>query len=106
MGLKRLGAADLAASTETLLYSVPPSHEVFAAVNLCNRSSEPRSVRLAITLNTTPTVADWLEFGVELQPGETLLREGITLEASGRIYAWASGIDVAAVAYGNEGDAT
>lgn len=104
MALKRLAAFDLAATTDTLAYTVPGAVEAFLAVNLCNRSIEVRSVRIALTVSATPTNADWIEYGVELAPGETLLREGITLQAAGRVYVWASGADVSAVLYGNEGD--
>jgi hypothetical protein len=105
MALKRLAAFDLAATTETLAYTVPSSKEAFLAVNLVNRSTENRTVRIALTVAATPTDADWIEYGLELASGEALLREGLTLEATGRVYVWASGLDVAAVLYGNEGDA-
>lgn len=104
MALKRLAAADLAATTDTLAYTVPAAKEAFLAINLCNRSTEARTVRVALTGAGTPTSADWIEYGMELAPGETLLREGVTLEADARVYVWASGLDVSAVLYGNEGD--
>jgi hypothetical protein len=59
-------------------------------------------VRLALTASSTPADTDWLEYDVQLTAGDVpLLREGIGMMAGNRLYAWASGIGVSVVVYGN-----
>src|SRR3990167_1212541 len=96
----RLGAADLAATTETLLYTCPASTKAFVSVNLCARSGSP-TVRIAIADNGAAADADWIEYDYAISAGSTpLVREGIILTATDRIYVWASATGVSAVIYG------
>lgn len=98
----RLGAADMAATTNTLLYTCPASTKAFVSVNVCALSGSP-TVRIAIADNGTPAAEDWIEYDYQISAGGIpLVREGIILKATDRIYVWSSAINVTAVVYGQE----
>lgn len=98
----RLGAFDLAATTETLLYTCPASTKAFVSVNMCARSGTP-TVRLALADNGVPAAEDWLEYDFSLSAGSIpLVREGIILKATDRLYGYASATGVSVVVYGQE----
>ena len=98
----RLGAADLAAATNTLVYECPAGMEAFVTLNACARSGTP-TLRVALADNGAPANEDWIEYDLQLQAGGIpLLREGIIMKATDRLYVWASATGVSAVAYGKE----
>lgn len=97
-----LGHIDCAATTNELLYTCPASTEAFVNVNICARSGTP-TVRLAISDNGTPANEDWLEYDYPITAGGLpLLREGIYMKATDRLYVWSSATGVSANAYGKE----
>lgn len=99
---KRLGAADLAATTNTTLYTVPADTQAVASVSLCNRSATPQTVRLALSASDTPTAAEWLEYDTPVPAGGVLERTGIAMDDGKKIVVYAGGTGVSAVAYGME----
>lgn len=104
MSWKKLGAADLAATTNTTVYTVGASTEAIVAVNVVNRNGAgtTRTVRLAVAEGDTPGDEDWIEYDFELDGSDVLERTGIHLAATERIVAYASGVDVSVVIWGNE----
>jgi hypothetical protein len=97
-----LGQLDCAATTNELLYECPASTEAFVAVNIVARSGS-KTVRLALAPNTTPADSSWLEYDFPIGAGGTpLLREGIYMKATDRLYVWSSATGVSANAYGKE----
>lgn len=104
MSWKKLGAADLAATTNTSVYTVPASTEAIVNVNIVNRNAAgtTRTVRLAIAESGTPGDEDWIEYDLELDGSGVLERTGIHLAATEVIVAYASDTGVSVVAYGNE----
>lgn len=97
-----LGVANLSATTNTTIYTVPASTFSVVTVSLCNRSSGTISVRMATSASGSPTSAEWIEFGTQILANGVLERSGIVLDAGKNIVVWASAIDVSAVAYGIE----
>ena len=98
----RLGAADLAATTDTLIYTCPASTVAMVCVNLVSRGGT-QTVRLAIGAGAPPTNADYLEYEYPITSGGApLLREGLILAATDRIYVRASAVNVSCVCYGKE----
>lgn len=99
-----LAAADLAADTDTLVYTLPVGKKASVNVSFCART-QAAQVRLAVTSGGAPADADWFEYDVSLAANGVLERTQIWLEASERIYARASETGVSVVVYGPVEDA-
>jgi hypothetical protein len=102
MATGRLGAADLSATTNTILYTCPASTFAIANVSICNRNATSVTVRLALASSATPGGSEWLEFGVTIPANSVLERTGLVVDASKVLVVWASTTSVNAVAYGIE----
>jgi hypothetical protein len=102
MATGRLGTADLAAATDTSLYTVPNDTFTVASVSLLNRGNATREVRLAVCDTATAEADEYLEYGALLGAGDVLERTGIVIDAGKQIVVWASDVNVTAVAFGIE----
>lgn len=99
---KRLGAADLAATTNTTLYTAPALTQAVATVGLCNRNGSAQTVRLALAAADTPTASEWLEYDFSVPANGVLERTGIALDAGKKLVVYAGGAGISAVAFGME----
>lgn len=97
-----LGTADLAAATNTSLYTVPASTFSVVTVNLVNRGATATTVRIAISNSGTPADSDYIEYDVSVTPKGVLERTGIVMQAGKVLVVRASAIGVSAVTYGIE----
>lgn len=98
MAYGRLAAVDLSAATNNLVYTA--SAETFATLNVCSRSGTC-TVRVAIADNGTPAAEDWIEYDVALTAGGVpLVREGLYLQSTDRIYVYTDSANAAAVVWG------
>jgi len=61
-----LGTEDLSATSETVVYTVPNETFSVVSINVTNRNTQARDIRLAIAASDTPTNAEWIEFDSEL----------------------------------------
>lgn len=102
MATGRLGAADLAASTLTSLYSVPVDTFTVVSLSLCNRGNQAVNVRVAVASSSTPTNAEWIEYDTEVLGKGVLERTGIVMDAGKVLVVWANAVNVSAVAFGIE----
>lgn len=103
MATGRLGTADLAATTDTTLYTCPSNTFAVVTVSLCNRNaSTARSIRVAICDTSTPGNDEYLEYDAELVAKGVLERTGLVLDAGKLLVVRSSGVDVTAVCYGIE----
>lgn len=100
----RLGAADLAATTNTVVYTCPTSTFSVVAVNVLNRTTSAVSVRLAISTGASPGNAEYIEYDIELPSNGVLERSGIVLSANQTLVAYASGTGISVNVYGIETD--
>ncbi len=102
MATGRLGASDLAATTLTTVYTCPSDKFTVASISVCNRGTQPTTIRLAIADLSTPTLAEYIEFDTELLPKNVLERTGIMLSANQKLVIRSSTATVSAVAFGIE----
>ena len=98
----RLGTADLAANTNTTVYTVPAANFAVVTLSMCNRSTTQRSIRVAVAAADTPTPGEYIEYDTSLVGNGTLERTGIVLAAGQKIVVFANSVDVSAVVYGLE----
>jgi hypothetical protein len=102
MATGRLGIADLAAVTNTTVYTVPATTFTVATLSICNRSASAVTVRVAIASAATPANSEFIEFDVQILAKGVLERTGIVMDAGKLLVVRSSSIDVSAVVYGIE----
>ena len=103
MATGRLGTNDIAATTNTTVYTCPASTFAVVTVSLCNRNATTaRDIRIAVATSGTPSDAEYIEYDASLLAKGVLERTGLVLAAGQRIVVYASATDVSAVVYGIE----
>lgn len=78
MASGRLGKANLAASVDTDVYTVPASMVATCNVAFCNRGADPVTVRLAVRSGAIGN-ADYLEYDTLVPANGVLERTGIVV---------------------------
>jgi len=96
-----LGKADLAANTDTSLYTVPDDTVATVNLNLCNRSAAAVSVRIAVRAGAL-TDTDYLEYDSVIPPRGLLERTGLAMSAGETLTVRANGNGISARAHGFE----
>jgi len=102
MATGRLGVADLAAATNTTLYTVPASTFAVVTVSVCNRGASPANIRIAVASAASPADSEYLEFDVQLSAKGVLERTGIVMDTGKLLVVRSSAVSVNAVVYGIE----
>lgn len=97
-----LGANDLAVTTNTTVYTVPADTFAVVTVNITNRNSQSRNIRIATADDDTPTNAEWIEFDTEILGNGVIERSGIVLNEGKKIVAHTNSTEVNVVVYGIE----
>ena len=97
-----LGTEDLAATTNTVVYTVPNETFSVVSINITNRNAQARDIRLAVAAADTPTNAEWIEFDSELLGNGVIERSGVVIDAGKRVVAYSNSTDVNVVVYGIE----
>jgi hypothetical protein len=102
MATGRLGAFDLAAATNTTVYTCPPDTFTVLTLSVCNRAATACTVQIAVASLATPGVAEYIEYDTSLSSKGVLERTGIVLDAGKLLVVRSSAVSVSAVAYGIE----
>lgn len=102
MATGRLGAADLAAATDTTLYTCPADTFAVTSINVVNRGNAAIAVRIAVADLDTPTDAEFIEYDVEILAKGVLERTGIVVSSGQKLVIRSSAVNVSAVAFGIE----
>jgi hypothetical protein len=97
-----LGTSDVPATTNTTVYTVPADNFSVVTVSVCNRSSTPRTVRVALAASGTPAADEYIEYDVEILANGVLERTGIALQAAKNIVVYADSLGCSAMVYGLE----
>jgi hypothetical protein len=97
-----LGQSDVAATTNTTVYTVPADTFSVVTLNVVNRSTAPRTVRVALSASGTPGNSEWIEYDVEILANGVLERTGLVLDATKNIVVYADSLGCTACVYGIE----
>ena len=102
MATGRLGSADLAAATNTTVYTVPVDTFAVVTISVCNRGTSPCTVQVAVCDTATPGGDEYLEFDTALSAKGVLERTGVVIDAGKLLVVRSSATSVNAVVYGIE----
>ena len=103
MASGRLGATDLTANSEAVVYTVPASKLASLTINAVNKSGADAKVRLALASGSTAANSEFIEYNTTIPSGGVLERTGIMLDAGKHVTAnLTSGSGVNVVVYGYE----
>ena len=94
--------SNLLATTNTSVYTVPAATFAVVTVSICNRGATAVTIRLAVAALSTPTDAEYLEYGVSLGANSVLERTGIVMQTGKILVVYSSAATVTAIASGIE----
>ena len=97
-----LGRNELAATTNTTVYTVPADTFSVVTINVANRTPAPRTIRIGLSDTATPANADYIEYEVEILGNGVLERTGIVMDAGKNIVCYADGLGLSVQVYGLE----
>lgn len=104
--LKRLGANDLAATTNTDVYTAPASTQAVASsVSVCNRTAGNLTFRLSHLDAATgaPANEDYFVYDQTILANSSqFFQLGITMAATDTISAYASNTGISVIVWGSE----
>lgn len=86
MASGKLGAADLAADTDTLLYTVPASSRATVNIRVANRNTTDAKVRVAIGAGASPAPEDYLDYDIPVLGNGILEDTGIVCSAGEKVW--------------------
>lgn len=103
---KVLAQDNPAATTETILYTVPAATEaVISTISVCNQSGTSGTYRIAVrpSADSTTTAKHWIVYGATVAGSDAiLLTIGVTLAAGDKILVYASSANQSYSVFGSE----
>ena len=102
MASGNLGSADLTATTDTLLYTVPASSLATLNIRVANRNSTTVAIRVAIGTGASPAVKDYIDYDLPVPANGVLEDSGIVCSAGEKVWAYSSMAGVSVRVHGFE----
>jgi len=103
MASGKLGNADLAATTNTTVYTVPALKTATINAGFVNRTGAPITVRMAISALNIPTNSEYVEYGASIPANGVLERSGIVCGEGEKVVCYASAVGISVRIFGFEG---
>lgn len=97
-----LGQAAPAATTNTVIYTVPASTVTVATISIVNTSAFSIAVRLALASSGTPTTSEYIEYDTIIAANGVLERSGIVMNATEAVVVFGSAVGLSVSVYGYE----
>ena len=97
-----LGQASLAATTNSIVYTVGATPSVFN-VSMTNTTGFPIAVNLAIATTSTPVTSEYLEYQTVIPANGVLERGGLVATSGKLVVAYATLAGITVNIYGYEG---
>jgi len=97
-----LGQAAPAATTNTVVYTVPAATVTVATISIVNTTLSPIVTRLAIASSGTPTTSEYIEYDTVIDSSAVLERSGIVMNATEAVVVYANSAGLAVSVYGYE----
>lgn len=97
-----LGQADLAATTNTAVYTVPAGKVASFNVNVLNRTASNVTVRMAISATNSPANSEFLEYEATVPANGVMERTGLVASAGKNLVIYASSTGVSVNVFGFE----
>lgn len=86
MASGKLGSANLAANTDTLLYTVPASTRATVNIRVANRNSSAAKIRVAIGSGASPALDDYMDYDIPVPENGILEDTGIVCGAGEKVW--------------------
>lgn len=96
-------SADLTASTNTTVYTVPSGKAATFTVVFANRTANPVTVSLAMCASATPANSEYVFYALVLNSYDSLEWAGLVASANRQIVAYSVQAGVSVQVYGFEG---
>jgi hypothetical protein len=106
MATGRLGVQDLAANTDTTVYTVPVGSYTVANVSITNRNTTAITMKLAMATAGTPAAGEWIEWNTIIIPNGVFERTGLVMQGGLNIVANVDTSNVGITVYGIETSTT
>jgi len=87
---------DLAAATDTLVYTCPAGKRASITVSFANRGASAAKVRLARGVGGSPAAIDYVEYDAGVAVGTPLIRSGLSLSAGDKLWVRSDVVSVTA----------
>jgi hypothetical protein len=102
--MPRLNGVSVPANVDTVIYSAPSAKRATVTVSLCNRAQSNIFVSIGLCVSGATTLGDtdYIEFNVNISPGNTIERTGITPANGERIIIRTNQAGISAVVWGYE----
>ena len=102
MASGKLGIADLAAVTNTTLYTVPVGKVATINASFVNRTAGNVSIRMSISVLATPALTEYVEYDAIIPANGVLERSGIVCGEGELVVCYASAVGISVRIFGFE----